>query len=150
MERRLDNRLLIPPQQINRQLSGHINDAIVWGMALEKQNRPQSMSAWLQQLDLSPSPVPHKYQKEFVNLPQPSSKVIAKSSQSSVSKHKKKRPWSLLIGSFASYFIISYFFGLLSVPWWIKTVAWIVVAWMVASFVNWVGNYLFAWLLDWD
>jgi serine/threonine-protein kinase len=58
MERRLDNRPLIPPQQFNRQLSGYINDAIILGMALEKENRPQSMSTWLQQLDLSPPAVP--------------------------------------------------------------------------------------------
>jgi serine/threonine-protein kinase len=57
MQRRLDNRPLKSPKEINRNLSEHINTAITLGMALEKGDRPQSMSDWLQQLELPPQTV---------------------------------------------------------------------------------------------
>ncbi|GBE74479.1 MULTISPECIES: serine/threonine protein kinase [Microcystis] len=72
MERRLDNRPLTSPKEINPNLSDHLNKAITLGMALEKENRPQSMSDWLQQLELPPPPVEEKYRREIVNPPQPS------------------------------------------------------------------------------
>jgi serine/threonine-protein kinase len=53
----LDNRPLKSPKEINRNLSEHINTAITLGMALEKGDRPQSMSDWLQQLELPPQTV---------------------------------------------------------------------------------------------
>ncbi|TRU09545.1 MAG: serine/threonine protein kinase [Microcystis sp. Msp_OC_L_20101000_S702] len=71
MERRLENRPLTSPKEINRNLSDHLNKAITLGMALEKENRPQSMSDWLQQLELPPPPVEKKYRQEKVNPPQP-------------------------------------------------------------------------------
>ncbi|MFM7884170.1 MAG: serine/threonine protein kinase, partial [Microcystis panniformis] len=71
MERRLDNRPLTLPKEINPNLSDHLNKAITLGMALEKENRPQSMSDWLQQLELPPPPVEKKYRQEKVNPPQP-------------------------------------------------------------------------------
>ncbi|MBC1196353.1 protein kinase [Microcystis aeruginosa BLCCF158] len=69
MERRLDNRPLTSPKEINPNLSDHLNKAITLGMALEKENRPQSMSDWLQQLELPPPPVEEKYRREIVNIP---------------------------------------------------------------------------------
>ena len=43
MQRQLDeNSILIPPKQMNNQLSEHINEAILEAMALEKDDRPQS------------------------------------------------------------------------------------------------------------
>jgi serine/threonine-protein kinase len=69
MERRLDNRPLKSPKEINRNLSEHLNKAIILGMALEKENRPQSMSDWLQQLELPPPAVEPQYQREKVNPP---------------------------------------------------------------------------------
>ncbi len=71
LERRLDNRPLTSPKEINPNLSDHLNKAITLGMALEKENRPQSMSDWLQQLELPPPPVPEQYRQEIVNPPQP-------------------------------------------------------------------------------
>jgi serine/threonine-protein kinase len=106
MERRLDNRPLIPPQQFNRQLSGHINDAIVLGMALEKENRPQSMLAWLQQLDLSPPAVSIQYQKEIINPSQVFPKTTRKPPQSFLPKQKKKFPWGWLIALFVFYSLV--------------------------------------------
>ena len=69
MERKLnDNSVLIPPKQINSQLSEHINEAILEGMALEKEDRPQSMSAWLGLLETPQTPPPFapQYQKEII------------------------------------------------------------------------------------
>ncbi|GBL16397.1 serine/threonine-protein kinase PknA [Microcystis aeruginosa NIES-1211] len=70
MERR-DNHPLTSPKEINPNLSDHLNKAITLGMAFEKENRPQSMSDWLQQLELPPPPVEKKYRQEIVNPPQP-------------------------------------------------------------------------------
>jgi serine/threonine-protein kinase len=57
MERRLDDRPLKSPKEINPNLSEHLNTAIILGMALEKDDRPQLVSDWLQQLELQPPPV---------------------------------------------------------------------------------------------
>ena len=56
-DRKSNNRLLVSPKEINRNLSEHLNTAITQGMALEKGDRPQSMSDWLQKLELPPPPV---------------------------------------------------------------------------------------------
>jgi serine/threonine protein kinase len=110
MERRLDNRPLIPPQQINRQLSGYINDAIVLGMALEKQNRPQSMSAWLEKFEPTP-PVPIQYQRETVNRPQVSSKETVKSHLSSISEKNGETFLGWFIFLFFIYIAYGYLIG---------------------------------------
>lgn len=96
MERRLDNRPLIPPQQINRQLSGYINDAIVLGMALEKEDRPQSMSVWLNKFgQISVQVVPD---------------IIANSSQNPIPVKREKLNFGLMIfffQVFSSFFLLS-------------------------------------------
>ena len=51
-DRKSNNRLLVSPKEINPNLSEHVNTGITLGMALEKGDRPQSMSDWLQQLEL--------------------------------------------------------------------------------------------------
>lgn len=43
---------LIPPKQINSLITQQVNDAILQGLALEPQNRPQSIVAWLKLLGL--------------------------------------------------------------------------------------------------
>ncbi len=118
MERRLDNRPLIPPQQFNRQLSGHINDAIVLGMALEKENRPQSMSVWLQQLDSSPSPVAYKYRQEVINSSQVSRKEIT-----GISLNPNWH-WSMgIFLQFVLFGILSYIFNKVSMPSWVPVLS---------------------------
>ena len=96
MERRLDNRPLIPPQQINRQLSGYINDAIVLGMAFEKEDRPQSMSVWLNKFgQISVQVVPD---------------IIANSSQNPIPVKREKLNFGLMIlffQVFSSFFLLS-------------------------------------------
>ncbi|NET60009.1 MAG: protein kinase [Symploca sp. SIO2E6] len=51
LEQKLHNVPLIPPQQHNQNLSDQLNRAILKGMKLEAQNRPQSMEAWLRLLE---------------------------------------------------------------------------------------------------
>jgi serine/threonine protein kinase len=106
MERRLDNRPLTSPKEINPNLSDHLNKAITLGMALKKENRPQSMSDWLQQLELPPPPVPEQYRQEIVNPPQPRNEPKG-----------KDFPWGLLIGVFLMYGVIGYSVWIFSTPW---------------------------------
>ncbi len=105
MERR-DNHPLTSPKEINPNLSDHLNKAITLGMALEKENRPQSMSDWLQQLELPPPPVEEKYRQEIVNPPQPRNEPKG-----------KDFPWGLLIGVFLMYGVIGYSVWIFSTPW---------------------------------
>jgi serine/threonine-protein kinase len=126
MERRLDNRPLTSPKEINPNLSDHLNKAITLGMALEKENRPQSMSDWLQQLELPPPPVEKKYRQEIVNPPQPRKEpkvaktkapVNPKPSENSLQKKLKDIPWGWLIGVFRVYGLIGYTLAVSSARW---------------------------------
>ncbi|WP_233258583.1 serine/threonine-protein kinase [[Phormidium] sp. ETS-05] len=47
---------ILPPQELNPKLSDTIQDAILKGMALLPENRPQSVADWLQLLDKSDPP----------------------------------------------------------------------------------------------
>ena len=135
MERRLDNRPLKSPKEINPNLSEHLNTAIVLGMALEKENRPQLMSDWLQQLELPPPPVEAKYRQEEVNptssiklqkepeVVQQEPTVNPKSSQNCIQEKLKNIPWGLLIGVFFLYIMVGYILYLSSAPWWAVVVA---------------------------
>jgi hypothetical protein len=125
MERRLDNRPLTSPKEINPNLSDHLNTAITLGMALEKENRPQSMSDWLQQLELPPPPVEKKYRQEKVNSPQPRKEpkvaetkapVNPKPSENSLQKKLKALPWGRLIGVFLVYGVIGFFLFVAASP----------------------------------
>ncbi|MCZ8244396.1 MAG: protein kinase [Microcystis sp. LE19-131.1A] len=125
MERRLENRPLTSPKEINRNLSDHLNKAITLGMALEKENRPQSMSDWLQQLESPPPPVEEKYRQEKVNPPQPRKEpkvaetkapVNPKPSDNSLQKKLKALPWGRLIGVFLVYGVIGFFLFVAASP----------------------------------
>jgi serine/threonine-protein kinase len=156
MERRLDNRPLTSPKEINPNLSDHLNKAITLGMALEKENRPQSMSDWLQQLELPPPPVEEKYRQEKVNPPQPrkepkvaktKASVNPKPSENSLQKKLKDIPWGWLIGVFLVYGLIGYTLAVSSARWqvWAGAVAAAVagaaaVAWAAAVAVTWVAT----------
>jgi serine/threonine-protein kinase len=176
MERRLDDRPLKSPKEINRNLSEHINTAIILGMALEKENRPQSMSDWLQQLELPPPPVEPKYRQEKVNHSRsvkPSKETEAvqqkptvnpKSSQNSIQKKLEEISWDWLIGVFLVYGLVGYIFGVYSAPWQVGVlavavaVAWagagagawaVAVAWVWAVAVAWAGVWAVAWAVAW-
>jgi serine/threonine-protein kinase len=129
MERRLENRPLKSPKEINPDLSEHLNKAITLGMSLEKENRPQSMSDWLQQLELPPPAVKSKYRQETVNPPRsvnpqkepevakhkPS--INRRSAQNSIQEKLKDIPWGWLIGVFLVYGLVGYILGVNSAPW---------------------------------
>ncbi|MFM6082423.1 MAG: serine/threonine protein kinase, partial [Dolichospermum sp.] len=51
LARKLDNEVLISPQEIIVTISDELNEAILTGMALEAKNRPESMETWLQMLN---------------------------------------------------------------------------------------------------
>ncbi|GCE62447.1 serine/threonine protein kinase [Microcystis aeruginosa] len=146
LERRLDNRPLTSPKEINPNLSDHLNKAITLGMALEKENRPQSMSDWLQQLELPPPPVEEKYRQEKVNPPQPRKEpkraetkapVNPKPSDNSLQKKLQALPWDWLIGVFLVYGLFGY--GLAA-----SSARWQVVAVAVAVAVAWAGTLAWA------
>ncbi|TYT72795.1 serine/threonine-protein kinase [Microcystis aeruginosa] len=171
MERRLDNRPLTSPKEINPNLSDHLNTAITLGMALEKENRPQSMSDWLQQLELPPPPVPEQYRQEIVNPPQARNEpkraetkapVNPKPSENSLQKKLQALPWDWLIGVFLVYGLIGSTLAANSAPWQVVAVAVAVaVAWAgalaVAVAVAWAGALAWAvagvwagvWALAW-
>lgn len=52
-KRKLSDVPLIPPQEINPQISNSVNRAILWAMELEIKDRPQSMREWLNSLGLT-------------------------------------------------------------------------------------------------
>jgi serine/threonine-protein kinase len=125
MERRLDNRPLTSPKEINPNLSDHLNTAITLGMALEKENRPQSMSDWLQQLELPPPPVEKKYRQEIVNPPQPRKEpkvaetkapVNPKPSENSLQKKLKDIPWGWLICLYLLFSLTGFFLFVAASP----------------------------------
>jgi serine/threonine-protein kinase len=129
MERRLDNRPLKSPKEINPNLSEHLNTAIALGMALEKGDRPQSMSDWLQKLELPPPAVEPQYRQEKVNSPR--SVKPEKEPEVAKQKSKSKRitrrqyiraklkdiPWGGLIGAFLVYGLSGYILGINSASW---------------------------------
>ncbi|MBD1213648.1 MAG: protein kinase [Dolichospermum circinale Clear-D4] len=50
LARKLDDELLIAPQEIIVNISNELNEAILKGMALEAKDRPESMQLWLEML----------------------------------------------------------------------------------------------------
>jgi serine/threonine-protein kinase len=144
MERRLDNRPLKSPKEINRNLSEHLDTAITLGMALEKENRPQSMSDWLQKLELPPPPVEPKYRQEKAN---PQLQVNPRSAQNSIQEKPKNVSWGWLMFSLIFMFISSgipgCILGINSATWPVVAVA-VAVTWAVA------GAKAMSWTLNED
>jgi len=56
--RKANNQLLTPPKKHNKQISRKVNRAILWGMELDCENRPQSIKEWLDALGISPDSTP--------------------------------------------------------------------------------------------
>ncbi|MGK7883004.1 MAG: serine/threonine protein kinase [Crocosphaera sp.] len=125
MERKLnDNSVLIPPKQINGQLSEHINEAILEGIALEKEDRPQSISAWLGLLEPPqlPPPVSPEYQVEVIKPPGSTQNHNVRR----FSNQLRKIPWISLIILFLIYGICGTFAAMGQIPFWAVPVAWAV------------------------
>jgi serine/threonine-protein kinase len=136
---------------------------------LEKENRPQSMSDWLQQLELPPPPVEEKYRQEKVNPPQPRKEpkvaetkapVNPKPSENSLQKKLQALPWDWLIGVFLVYGLFGYGLAASSARWqvvawavavaWAGALAWAVAgagawAWAVALALAWAGALALLW-----
>jgi serine/threonine-protein kinase len=55
LERKHDNASLIPPKEINPEISDQVNNAILKGMALVPEERPQTIQEWLDLLGLKRS-----------------------------------------------------------------------------------------------
>jgi serine/threonine protein kinase len=55
---RVSGMVLDSPQSINPSISNRVNDAILKGMELEPENRPQTMQSWLELLQKPPVTVP--------------------------------------------------------------------------------------------
>ncbi|WP_238845534.1 serine/threonine-protein kinase [Nostoc edaphicum] len=86
LERKIYNVSLIPPQQHEPSLNDNLNQAIIQGMELEPENRPQSMQKWL---ELLKEPV-----KKVTPQPDSYSQVLPTTSGSfsSGSSSQKKNP----------------------------------------------------------
>ena len=86
-EARLQNRNLIPPQSFYPSISNRVNDAIMKGMALNYQFRPQSVKEWLDLLGeevITPTPPktpPVQSSQKSVNISPPQQPVINPISQ---------------------------------------------------------------------
>ncbi|MDJ0728622.1 MAG: serine/threonine-protein kinase [Crocosphaera sp.] len=134
MQRKLDDKsILIPPQQINGQLSEHINEAILEGMALEKEDRPQSMSAWLQLLETPQTP-PSVAPEYKPRIPVASPYLMKRTNLGPLSKQENvtntrkvpfirltRKLWGILIVIFVSYSLYGLTLGVTTlIPWWIK------------------------------
>jgi eukaryotic-like serine/threonine-protein kinase len=52
IERQDNNKRLIPPKELNDQISDRINDAIIHAMELQPDKRPETVEDWLKELDL--------------------------------------------------------------------------------------------------
>lgn len=95
-KRKLFDVRLIPPQEINPQISNSVNIAILWAMALETKDRPQSIQEWLDSLGLN---------SEAANSSQNSnSETSSNSSQNSNSETpsnsgRKFETWQIIIAA---------------------------------------------------
>ena len=68
---RKQNIPLTPPKQFNSEISDRVNAAIMKGMELEPQNRPQSVQEWLDLLIPKPVAVPKPVAAKPVAAPKP-------------------------------------------------------------------------------
>ncbi|NET59868.1 MAG: hypothetical protein F6K47_28085 [Symploca sp. SIO2E6] len=67
-ERKINNTHLVSPQDYNHNISSHINQAILWAMALEAKDRPQSVQEWLDKLEKPEEPdIPNPRQPRQIN-----------------------------------------------------------------------------------
>ncbi|MBH8571965.1 serine/threonine protein kinase [Nostocaceae cyanobacterium CENA369] len=175
LARKLDDTSLKSPKLINPSVSAQLNQAILTGMALEANDRPQSMQAWLAMLEApkatSPPPVKPVYRKEVVRSetkPNPEA-VLGEPA----TKSPRIIPWGWLVGVLLSYTFLGYLLvalNALHIVWavvgawaWVRRAvagagAWVVVgavavagavawAWAVAGAVAWAvgGTWAVAW-----
>jgi serine/threonine protein kinase len=118
LTRRLDDIPLIPPKQIISGISDQLNQAILKGMALEAEDRPQSMQAWLAMLEAPkatpPPPVDPVHKKEVVR---PKAKLNSEAIPvKPATKSPRVIPWGWLIGVLLIYLLIGYLLAVSNAP----------------------------------
>ena len=69
LDRKLNDIPVIPPKQLVPEISDRINQAILHGMALEAENRPQSIEDWLKYLELEVDLISHQPELSTKVLP---------------------------------------------------------------------------------
>ncbi|MBD2167300.1 serine/threonine protein kinase [Calothrix membranacea FACHB-236] len=112
LARKLDDASVKSPKQINPSISNELNQAILKGMALEAQDRPQSMQAWLAMLEapkVTPLPPVEPVHRQKVVRPKPELNLEASG-------------W--LVGVLLSYLLIGYFLAASNAPYIVWAWAW--------------------------
>ncbi|NES23163.1 MAG: serine/threonine protein kinase, partial [Symploca sp. SIO3E6] len=99
---------LIEPHKINGKISNRVNQAILQGMALKPQNRPQSVKQWLALLQ---SPNPGMSGSSTIHIPglKPFSQIIKTNALSQLVSNRNFQPW--LIGSVVFLLILLYVYA---------------------------------------
>ncbi|BAY12523.1 serine/threonine protein kinase [Calothrix sp. NIES-2098] len=137
LARKLDNASLKSPKQISPSISKELNQAILKGMALEAEDRPQSMQAWLAMLEAPkatpPPSVESVHRKEVVRS---KAKLLELIPSKPSTKSFRIIPWSSLISVLLSYLLLGYLLAASNAPYiiWAVAVAG-AVAWAVAAAV---------------
>ncbi|MDY6781544.1 MAG: serine/threonine-protein kinase [Cyanobacteriota bacterium] len=140
LERKLHDVPLIPPQQLVSSISQGLNKAILMGMELEAEDRPQSMRQWLKELILKkqPQPTPRLVRELKVEVRETLHREKSKEGKTKII------PWGWLVGMLSFYGIQGFVLagagaGIVAGAWavaWAEacTEAWDVV-WVVAGIV---------------
>ena len=88
-------------------------------MTLEKEDRPQSMSVWLRQLDLSPPPVTSRYRKEVIQPVQIPEKIINNEPSNLIALFLSCLDWVIgIFLHFALFGSLGYVLTKFTYPWW--------------------------------
>ncbi|MFS0513475.1 serine/threonine protein kinase [Nostoc sp. UIC 10607] len=132
LARKLDNASLTSPKQFNPKISDQLNKAILKGMALEAEDRPQSMQAWLAMLEVpkamplspfdpvyrqgivpskaKPKATPDKLATKSpgINRYQPATKSPTIIRYQPTTKSDRIIPWVRLVGILFIYILLGY------------------------------------------
>ncbi|NER33071.1 MAG: protein kinase [Oscillatoria sp. SIO1A7] len=91
---------LVPPQQINIDISDRVSSAILKGMAIEPEHRPQTVADWLQLLDISRACIAHHANPE-INLetnPEINPELNPNLAEEAAPETDNSRLWSSAVG----------------------------------------------------
>jgi serine/threonine-protein kinase len=144
-DRKVYNATLTPPKQIIPDLSNGLNQAILQGMALEPENRPQSMQEWLNLLEVPkviipppaapaykpPRPVAPAYKREVIqpssdtsSPPQPKEPDIQQPQPKEPDIQQTRTiPWVWLVAGLLSYGFTGFILAAYSAPFWLLAAA---------------------------
>lgn len=117
-----NNDPLLPPKVFNLNISDKVNQAVLKGMAVEPENRPQSMQQWLELLDVNKVLITSGSERQANKInpqiqPQVQQQLTAvaptvsvQTRQTSIEKQQKPKiiPWICLTTSFICHTAIGY------------------------------------------